>query len=147
VSTLRNQILEAELLALNTGRPSGVPQAERELLDDLPEGTDLAISVGELTEKVFEIGPRAPLAHHRFVTAVDCWARGTTAAPAGKALDPLLEWVVAALCGSQLGGLVDRTVEVEIQWDRERKESRAAHATVFVVAFYLQKVNDATVAA
>lgn len=146
MSTIRNQILEAQLSALNTGTPAGVPQADRELIDDLPQATLLAISIGEAKEVIERKGgPRGPSVIRNLVTAVDCWARGTTAVPAGKALDPLLEWVTKALGGNRLGGLIDTEEELEIQWDRERKESRLAHATVFVVARYLTKVDDATV--
>ena len=146
MSSIGNQILEAQLLALNTGRPGGVPAVEREMLDDLPEGVDLAISIGEHKEVVERKGgPRGPVVIRHLITAVDCWARGTSTASAGAQLDPLLCWVTQALGGSRLGGLIDTEVELETQWDRERRLVRMAHATVFVVADFMTKVDDRTV--
>lgn len=135
-------------MQLNTGTPGGVPQAERSRGDDIPPTTVTAIGVRPFKETVRRPGgPSSPIVKRELVVAVECWAAAVGAQTVDQALDPLLEWVTAALAGSNLNGLVHAALEAEIQWDAERKDSQYGKATVFLVAHYQTLIGDATSAA
>jgi len=150
VSTISRQVLEAQLVALNAGRPAEIPVVTDEPLEDLPEekeqpgDPDLLLTIGEWKQQIDRSSVEAPIVTRRLITAVDIWARGTSSVAAAKLADTGVSWVTQALGGNKLGGLVSHAEELEIQWDRERRLKRMAHVTVFVMAAFITKVNDAT---
>lgn len=145
MSSLREQILADVNTALNTGRPPGVPAADRSRADDIPETVATAISVRPFRERVERVGSaKGPLAQRQLVIAVDCWASAAGDQPVDQALDPLLEWVTKALGGQTLAGKAHSVEEAEIRWDMARRDGAYVRVPVLVAVRYQTLRNDAT---
>jgi len=152
MSSIREQIILAAVLALNTGAPSGVPAVDR--------GRGLALEPSNLPsgvlvptrEWVIRIGkPAGPLVHRRLRLAL-VWRAARPASPdtAGpdSAIDPLSSWASKALVDNSLGGLAFKTEEVEgqepaIVWEYELGEKFFCKADQLFDVHYTTRVADA----
>lgn len=108
MASLREQIINAAVAALNVSRPAGVPPATR--LRKSYESAQLpAITVyytGDTAQK--PSGARSPIVKRVMTLVVECRA---AADQVETILDPLLVWAVKTLAPSTLGGLVSEIAE------------------------------------
>lgn len=143
MSSLREQILQAVVTALNTSRPTGVPAAERARNwaidpDQLPKilvyaGRDSARDVG---------GRRGPAQEKRLELEIECWAAKSQTLSADAAADPLYLWVVKALADKTLGGLVSGLREDESSIALEEVDAQICLTTVRLSATYQQRADN-----
>lgn len=107
MATIREQILAAMVVALNTGTPGGVPPTERTRRIAVTESAALNSIVLRpqrvLTEEIHP--PGSPITRARMTVEIEMKKSGTSADRPDKLVDPLYEWVVKALVGNTLGGL------------------------------------------
>jgi hypothetical protein len=138
MASIRDQILDAVVLALNTDAPIGIPVAIRRRVTQLAELP--AIDVAPVKEQVERIGGRwGPLKQRSFYFKVRCWARDD--APE-KAADAMVVWATKALSGNYLGGLVQSLEESSSEWQDEAAETIYGVAEVEFLAAYQTKTAD-----
>lgn len=115
MASIRDQIIAAAITALNTGRPAGIPVAERVRTADLTPAELPAITVYPTHSTPEEIGGGGgPLVRARLAFVVECRAAGTDAIRPDAAVDPLYVWVVQKLANRRLpdglGGLLNHDI-------------------------------------
>ena len=95
--TIRAQILDLALAALNTGTPAGVPAATSIRLAPLEDAEAPAIAVYPGSESVEPASNRpGPLVKRELELVVECRVVGDNP---DDLLDPLLDWTTTALAG------------------------------------------------
>jgi hypothetical protein len=154
VSTIRDQICDAIIDALNTDTPEGVPDASDtrgDEVDPIPGIVVYLVSDQVETGTGQTVGTERMQFRPMHLPAVVRMARliveeragEDDETPARKAVDPLAAWAVKALSGNRLGGLAHELYEVRTDFQyaqRDRMYVRAAHE--FCVA-YSSRTNDA----
>jgi hypothetical protein len=110
MSTIREQIVTAAVLALNTARPSGVPVFIRTRIDSptaaqLPANT--VVQAGEVPEPIHPearqgqmVASRGPVIKSTVVIKVETLTKATSSVPADSAADPSIEWAARALAAA-----------------------------------------------
>jgi hypothetical protein len=146
LSTIRDQILDAIGTALNTGRPSGIPAAERSPVDPYEGGLgEVAIAYRPFTESCARAGGRSgPLTHRKLVVRFAVRASGNGSEEAEQLADPVLEYLTAKLGGTNLGGLAHQVDEAVIRWDLAVRDTSYILVPVLCAISYQTKVADAT---
>lgn len=143
MSSVRNQILDAVVTALNTDRPAGIPAARRRRIHPYEMEDVPAIDVVPVEESVEGIGGRLAVnANRRLQFAVRCWAAGD--APE-VAADALLLWAVKALDGNRLGGLVESLFEVRTGWVFDVGDTVVGVAETVFLAEYATRRGSADI--
>lgn len=115
MATIREQIIEAAVAAVNDGPPAGVPQCKRTLMQPAEQAQLPAITVFPVREEIdsSKTGRWGPLIVRTLYLRFVIYATGD---PADGALDPIVEWVARQIGGSSLGGLAQDAVEHELTW-------------------------------
>lgn len=105
--TIREQIIQAALEALNTARPPGVPNAvERTRTFAISASMLPMMIVYPKHESVKDVGGRrGPMVARALTLFVDCYGADETW------IDALTAWAVAKLSDNTFGGLVNETTE------------------------------------
>jgi hypothetical protein len=148
VSAIREQILAAALVALNTGAPSGTPVSERCRTDSLNKETLDAIIIYPGTDQASDVGGRAgPIRRRSLEVIVECWAQETADQSADQVATRYAEWAVKALEDNRLGGLASGLRESETRYALDVGEVAFALATVVFAAEYQHKAGDLTLRA
>ena len=97
MATIRAQILDLALAALNTDRPTGIPVATRVRLEPLEDQEAPAIAVYIGAESVEPATNRhGPLVKRELELVVECRVVGDTP---DVLLDPLVDWTSRTLTG------------------------------------------------
>lgn len=111
MSTVREQVLEAIVTALNTSRPTGVPEANRSRYlqvtptPDAPKFMDVRfIEDDELP--VPDTDDESVLQLHHAQVVVDSYAIGIDGTTPEQEADKMAAWIAKALNRNRLGGLV-----------------------------------------
>ena len=152
MSSIREQIILAAVLALNTGAPSGVPAVDRTRgfalePNNLPSG--VLVPVKEWKSRIGK--PAGPIVQRRLRLAIIWRAmRPATPATAGAdtGCDVMLNWGTKALADNTLGGLAFNLEEAEGQepattWEYEQGEKLFCKATQEFDVYYTTRVADA----
>jgi len=129
MATIREQILEAAKVALNTGAPSGVPDCVRTQMLTSEQTQLPMMTLFPFREEIRHdaSGRFGPIIARTMYMRVVIYAEGD---PADAALDPSMAWVTQCLSGQQFGGLATDTMEHEAAW--QYNESNFAAAAVAV---------------
>lgn len=150
--TILQQVADAILAALNTGRPAGVPEAKLWTgvalePEDLPART-LAWTE-EATARAGGVAT-SPLVTRRVSFHVQDLVAGTGAGgqPAQAACEPLRAWSVKALSGQRYTGgdgkpLAIDTVETGTTWQLEQGEEPYTRCTHTFDVTFTTRANDA----
>lgn len=149
MSSVREQVLETILSAYNTGRPAGVPPAERSRYVAIDEG-QLPVTVLQPEKEKVEPakGRFGPLVMRSFRMMLLHRTAGSSSVSPDQAVDPLLSWGVKALCGQKpgtaLGNLVIEIREADLEWHFQTEGAVPTLLTVHTFeVFYTTRVNDA----
>lgn len=142
MSTIREQIIEAAVAALNTGTPTGVPQCVRTLMQPSEQSQLPAITVFPVREEIdpAKAGRWGPIIVRTLYLRFVIYASGD---PADGALDPIIQWVSQQLGGSQLGGLAQDAVEHELTWQYDEGNFAVAAVAMDFRIEYQTLRNDA----
>ena len=115
MSTIREQIVSAAVLALATNAPVGVPTPVRARLDS-PSADQLpALTVYQGMETVESMreaktgtASRGPVVRRSVLLSVEVLTKAGTGAQPDKAADPILAWTTASLAAAgTFGGLAN----------------------------------------
>lgn len=142
MSTIREQIIEAAVAAMNNSPPAGVPACVRTLMQPSEQDQLPTITTFPVREEVDpgKTGRWGPLIVRTLYLRFVIYASGD---PADGALDPIVEWVARALGGSQLGGLAQDTVEHELTWQYDEGNYAVAAVAMDFRITYQTLRNDA----
>ena len=129
-TSIRNQVLDAVVALLNTGRPGEVPEFRRERPNPTQQLAAGNVCLAPIPgpQETSETVPnkRGPLTVRHLLVAVEVWNVGATSV----CLDSALIWITGQLAGSRLGGLVHWTEERQTQWARAALDEDYWRATV-----------------
>ena len=118
MSSIREQIVAAAVVALNTGRPADVPEFVRTRVEDLRATQLPANDIHPAQPRIAGPGPggaNSPLVRRAITLRVRMSAgpnAGLGLAP-DQAADPSYVWAVKVLSGNRFGGLATGTLEVD----------------------------------
>lgn len=143
MASIREQILEAAVAALNANRPSGIPAATR------LRGAYAAAQLPVITVFYQDDTPRkpggsrSPVVQRTMTLVVECRHKADQADTAIEtALDPMICWVVKTLSGSTFGGLAMEVVERTTKPEVSMKEALHGRTEVPFDVLYQTKTND-----
>jgi len=139
MSTIREQIVQAIVAALNTDRPDGIPETVR-TREESPEPDQLPMltfyqgddDVAPAHKSEPGTGRRhGAVVKRMLVGKLDALGKAG-AVPADAAVDPLLAWGTKAIAGAgRLGGLAnERPHEVKTEFSYERSDFNYCRATM-----------------
>jgi hypothetical protein len=150
-ASIREQIIEAALAALNTSTPTGVPQADRLRMEPYQLADMPAMVVMPLREEVEPLkdGRWGPLVNRTLTLRIACYAYGDAIGTVGgqtadKKIDPLLTWADAALDSNQFGGLANDSLPALIEWQYAAEDQPFTVALADYRIMYQTKRADAT---
>lgn len=138
MSTIREQIVAAAVLALATDRPAGVPLPVRTRLDS-PSAEQLpALTVYQATETVGPMrDPKAgatshgPIVRRSMLLSVEVVTKASAGQEPDKAADGILAWTTAALAAAgTFGGLASGCAdELGTRFEYDQAETSFCRAT------------------
>lgn len=142
MATIREQIINAAVAAVNSGAPSGVPQCVRTVMQPSEQDQLPTITVFPFREEIdnLKTGRWGPLIVRTLYLRFVIYASGN---PADGALDPIVEWVSRQLGGSNLGGLAQDAVEHELTWQYDEGNFAVAAVAMDFRITYQTLRNDA----
>jgi len=139
--SVREQIMQAVITALNTNAPAGIPQATRRLLRPLDPSELPAIDVVQASEEVQPIQNRLnPTVKRLLKIRVRAWVMDPQP---DQALDPILQWITTALAGNSFNGLAQFTEEKLNEWNAE--EVDATYGVVsreYLIEYTTSRTNE-----
>jgi len=152
MSTIREQIVSAAVLALATGAPPGVPAPVRTRLDS-PSADQLpALTVYQGSETVEPMrdakagtASRGPIVRRSLLLSVEVLTKAAAGAPPDAAADRILAWATAALAAAgSLGGLANGPAdEIGTKFEYEQAEMSFCRATQTFRIEYQTRTGDA----
>ena len=114
--TIREQIIQAAVSAVNANRPDDVPECTRTKLEPTENGSLPALTCFPYREIVTSTKPGGrwgPTVDRVLYLRFVAQAQGK---PADASADPILAWLTKALGGQTFNGLTDDTQESEITY-------------------------------
>ncbi len=152
MSTIREQIVSAAVLALATNAPVGVPTPVRTRLDS-PSADQLpALTVYQGMETVESMreaktgtASRGPVVRRSVLLSVEVLTKAGTGAQPDKAADPILAWATASLAAAgTFGGLANGPAdEIGTKFEYEQAETSFCRATQTFRIEYQSRTDDA----
>ncbi len=153
MSTIREQIVAAAVVAITTGKPSGVPTPVRTRLDS-PNADQLpALTVYQATEMVESMrdqkagggASRGPIVRRSLLFNVEVLTKAGTGVEPDKAADPILAWATKALgAAGTMGGLANHPAdEVGTKFEYEQAETSFCRSTMTFRFQYQSRADDA----
>lgn len=142
MATIREQIIEAAVTAVNTGAPTGVPACARTVMQPSEQAQLPTITVFPVREEIdnTKTGRWGPLIVRTLYLRFVVYASGD---PADSALDPIVEWVSKTIGGSNLGGLAQDAVEHELIWQYDEGNFAVAAVAMDFRVTYQTRRDDA----
>ena len=152
MSTIREQIVAAAVLALATNAPGGVPAPVRTRLDS-PSADQLpALTVYQGSETVESTreakagtASRGPVVRRSVLLSVEVVTKAGAGEQPDKAADPILAWATAALAAAgNFGGLANGPAdELGTKFEYEQAETSLCRATQTFRIEYQSRADDA----
>lgn len=114
MSSIREQIIEAAIVALNTGTPGGVPAATRARQEPYQPSELPALTVKPVREEIeYEAEGKRSYFRKRILTL-----RVTTAVTGDdSAADPMTTWATKVLDGQTFPNLTEDQIEALYEWE------------------------------
>ncbi len=152
MSTIREQIVSAAVLALATGVPVGVPAPVRTRLDS-PSADQLpALTVYQGIETVEAMrepkagtASRGPIVRRSLLLSVEVLTKAGAGMQPDAAADPILAWATAALAAAgNFGGLANGPAdELGTKFEYEQAETSLCRAAQTFRIEYQTRTDDA----
>ena len=152
MTTIREQIVSAAVLALATNAPAGVPAPVRTRLDS-PSADQLpALTVYQGMETVESMreaktgtASRGPIVRRSVLLSVEVLTKAEAGAQPDKAADPILAWATASLAAAgTFGGLANGPAdEIGTKFEYEQAETSFCRATQTFRIEYQTRADDA----
>ncbi len=152
MSTIREQIVSAAVLALATGAPVGIPAPVRTRLDS-PSADQLpALTIYQGSETVEPMRDakagmtsRGPVVRRSLLLSVEVLTKAGPDGEPDKVADPILAWATAALAAAgTFGGLANGPAdEIGTKFEYEQAETSFCRATQTFRIEYQTRTGDA----
>ncbi len=152
MSTIREQIVSAAVLALTTNAPVGVPAPVRTRLDS-PSADQLpALTVYQGMETVESMreaktgtASRGPIVRRSVLLSVEILTKAGAGGEPDKAADPILAWATASLAAAgTFGGLANGPAdELSTKFEYEQAETSLCRATQTFRIEYQSRTDNA----
>lgn len=152
MSTIREQIVSAAVLALATDAPAGVPAPVRTRLDS-PSADQLpALTVYQGIETVESMreaktgtASRGPVVRRSVLLSVEVLTKAGAGTQPDKAADPILAWATASLAAAgTFSGLANGPAdEIGTKFEYEQAETSFCRATQTFRIEYQTRADDA----
>lgn len=152
MSTIREQIVSAAVLALATGAPAGVPAPVRTRLDS-PSADQLpALTVYQGMETVESMrearagtASRGPVVRRSVLLSVEVLTKAGAGTQPDQAADPILAWTTASLAAAgTFGGLANGPAdEIGTKFEYEQAETSFCRATQTFRIEYQTRADNA----
>ena len=152
MSTIREQIVSAAVLALAAGAPAGVPAPVRTRLDSPGSDQLPALTVYQGAETVEPMreaktgtASRGPIVRRSVLLSVEVLTKAGAGEEPDKAADPILAWATAALAAAgNFGGLANGPAdEIGTKFEYEQGETSFCRATMSFRIQYQSRTDDA----
>ena len=152
MSTIRERIVSAAVLALATGAPAGVPAPVRTRLDSPTVDHLPALTVYQGTETVEAMrepktgtASRGPIVRRSLLLSVEVLTKAGAGMQPDAAADPILAWATAALAAAgNFGGLANGPAdELGTKFEYEQAETSLCRATQTFRIEYQTRADDA----
>lgn len=128
MSTIRQQIRDAAIAALNTSPPTGVPETTKRRFIPGEKITQPRIAAFFSDEDDQRVGGAGgPLTKRRLIIAIQAIVPVELPDEADDAIEPLLAHIVDVLGDTNLGGLATNVSEIQTVW------ATANDAGVFII--------------
>jgi hypothetical protein len=143
MSTVRQDIRDAFITAINTARPVGVPEATRRRFIPGQRVSSQRLGVFFVKEENVQPGGRSGAVTKRALTlATQVVDAVEDPEDADDSVEPSLTWLVSVLAGSNLGGLVFDIQETATVWETQNHDLFYVAATVtWTVTYQTQRAN------
>ena len=152
MSTIREQIVSAAVLALATNAPVGVPAPVRTRLDSPGSDQLPALTVYQGTETVEAMrdakagtASRGPVVRRSLLLSVEVLTKAGASEEPDKTADPILAWATASLAAAgSFGGLANGPAdELGTKFEYEQAETSFCRATQTFRIDYQTRTGDA----
>ena len=152
MSTIREQIVSAAVLALATDAPEGVPAPVRTRLDSPGADQLPALTVYQGVETVEPMrdaktgtASRGPIVRRSLLLSVEVLTKAGAGEEPDKAADPLLAWATAALAAAgSFAGLANGPAdELGTKFEYEQAETSFCRASQTFRFEYQSRTDDA----
>jgi len=151
MSSIREDIVAAATLALNTSRPAGVPLFIRTRIDSptvaqLPVATiyQAVENVQSMREPREGRTARGPIVRRSMLLKVEILTSASEGTQPDKNADPILVWAVKAMASAgTFGGLANnRADEIETKFEYEQGEVSFCRSTLTFEILYQSNVTN-----
>lgn len=145
MSTVREQIINAAMAAMNADRPAGVPECTRVSALSFTTKALPKFSLYPVKEEVQRIN-RGAICRRTFTLRIECQAGAMMLGPepVDAMVDSMLAHATSTLAGNELGGLVNSIEEVAVEWDFAASDTVVVGAIIDFVVDYQTLHNDQT---
>lgn len=152
MSTIREQIVAAAVLALATDAPVGIPTPVRTRLDSPSTDQLPALTVYQGVETVETMrdaktgtASRGPIVRRSVLLSVEVLTKAGAGAQPDKAADPILAWATTSLSAAgNFGGLANGPAdEIGTKFEYEQAETSFCRATQTFRIEYQSRTDDA----
>lgn len=139
--TIRLQIRDAIVDALNLNRPGDIPEATKRAWTRESD-KELSMAVVFMDEPVTHRNRQDPLATRKLIVGVECVGSALAPELTDDTVEPLLSWAVKVLGDTNLDGLVHSVEEDRTTWERAQLERFYMRATVrFSVSYQTRRAD------
>lgn len=126
--SVRQQLRDAAIAALNAAPPTGVPQATKRRYVPGAKLTGPRLAVFFLEEETIQAaGSNSPIVRRAMIYGVQAVAAVEDPADADDAVEPMLAHVTEVLGDTNLGGLATRILELGTLWQTGEGNSGLFH--------------------
>lgn len=152
MSTIREQIVAAAVLALTTNAPAGIPVPVRTRLDSPGADQLPALTVYQGMETVEPMreakagtASRGPVVRRSVLLSIEVLTKAGAGAQPDQAADPILGWATASLAtAGSFGGLANGPAdEIGTKFEYEQAETSFCRATQTFRIEYQTRTGDA----
>jgi len=144
MATIRELIVQKALLKLNTGTPGGVPQTERARTFALETSQLMSSIIYPVRNPVAEGSRplRSPAIQTEVHLSIELRGKGDGVNSPDALLDPAINWVVKALCGTFEAGLWTDVEYDDTTFEWDQLDYAFCLATVKLRVLTQMKTND-----
>lgn len=141
--SIREQIIQAAVSALNADRPAGVPECTRVSALAVASKALPRFSVYPVKEETQRIN-RGAICRRTFTLRVECQAAALVMGPepVDALVDVMLEHATRTLAGNELGGLANSVEEAGTEWEIVAADMLVCGAVIDFVIEYQTLHND-----
>lgn len=144
--TIREQIIRAAVVLVNTARPAGVPECRRTVMEPTEAKSLPSMNCFPFREPVNSLvsGRWGPIVTRKMSLRFVVYNQGDETTPADASADAALAWLTQTLAGQNFGGLSNDCNEAELNWQYDEGLTQVVGVAVDFAIEYQTLSNDQT---